>query len=117
MNVICNGDFNAATTANYQVLQLINGCRPWDNYGKFTFISDQGSSVVDYFLMSSSFLDFVHTFSVEDRIESDHMPVELYCNFYTDQNAHLGEKKYRRKRKSYFGAKKRFRILKITLHL
>ena len=42
--------------------------------------------------MSSSLLDFVHTLSVEDRIESDHMPVELYCNFYTDQNACLGEK-------------------------
>ena len=65
--------------------------------------------------MSSSLLDFVHTFSVEDRTESDHMPVELYCNFYTDQNAHLGEK-IQRKRKSYFGAKKRFRILKIALH-
>ena len=38
VNVICNGDFNAATTANYQVLQLINGCRPLDNHGKFTFI-------------------------------------------------------------------------------
>ena len=73
-------------------LQLINGCRPWDNHGKFTFISYQGCSVVDYFLMSSSLLDFVHTLSVEDRIESDHMPVELYCNFYTDQNARLGEK-------------------------
>ena len=73
-------------------LQLINGCRPWDNYGKFTFLSDQGCNVVGYFLMSSSLLDFVHTFSVEDRIESDHMPVELYCNFYTDQNARLGEK-------------------------
>ena len=43
-------------------LQLINVCRPWDNHGKFTFISDHGCSVVDYFLMSSSLLDFVHTF-------------------------------------------------------
>ena len=41
--------------------------------------------------MSGSLLDFVHAFSVEDRTESDHMPVELYCNFYTDQNAHLDE--------------------------
>ena len=31
-------------------VQLINGCRPWDNHGKFTFISDQGCSVVDYCL-------------------------------------------------------------------
>jgi len=56
-------------------LRLISSCRPWDNHGKFTIISDQGCSVVDYFLMSSF---------AEDRIESDHMPVELYCNFYTD---------------------------------
>jgi len=31
-------------------LQLINGCRSWDNHGKFTFIFDQSCSVVDYFL-------------------------------------------------------------------
>ena len=23
-------------------LQLINGCRPWDNHGKFIFVSNQG---------------------------------------------------------------------------
>ena len=83
-------------------LQLINGCRSWDNHGNFTFISEQGCSVVDYFLMSSSLLDFVHTFSVEDRIESDHMPVELYCNFYADQNAHLGEKLQAKKEKIFW---------------
>ena len=43
-------------------LQLINGCRSWDNHGKFTFISDQGCSEVNYFLMSSSLLHFVHAF-------------------------------------------------------
>ena len=71
--------------------------------------------MVDYCLTSSSLLDFVHTFSIEDRTESDHMPVELYCNIYTDRNIHLGEK-IQVKKKRYFGAKKRFRILKITSH-
>ena len=88
-------------------LQLINGCRSWDNHGNFTFISEQGCSVVDYFLMSSSLLDFVHTFSVEDRIESDHMPVELYCNFYTDQNVHLGEKIQTKKDKIFWCEKRK----------
>ena len=83
-------------------LQLINGRQPWDNHGKFTFISDQGCSVVDYFLMSSSLLDFVHTLSADDRIESDHRPVELYCNFYTDQNARLGEKTQGKKEKIFW---------------
>ena len=75
----------------------------------------KAATVVDYFLMSSSLLDFVHTFSVEDRIESDHMPVELYCNFYTDQNARLGEK-IQAKKEKIFWCEERFGILKITLH-
>ena len=30
------------------------------------------------------------------------MPVELYCNFYTDQNAHLGEKLQAKKEKIFW---------------
>ena len=58
--------------------------------------------MVDSFLMSSSLLDFVHTFSIEDRIESNHMPVELYCSFYSDQNARLGEKIQAKKEKIFW---------------
>ena len=36
-------------------------------------------TVSDYILMSSDILYLVETLNVNDRIESDHMPVKLYC--------------------------------------
>ena len=30
-------------------LLLVNGCPPWDSVGKFTYVSQHGHSVVDYF--------------------------------------------------------------------
>ena len=97
-------------------LQLVNRYRPWDMHGKFTFMSDQSYSVMNCFLISSSLCDFVQKIVVEDRIESDHMPVELYCNFYTDPDSIVGEKA-QQKRKRYFGVKTKYMILNSTLHL
>ena len=63
-------------------------------HGKFTFMSDQGYSVVNYYYFifwSSSSCDFVKKVIVEDRIESDHMAVGLYSNFYTDPESCVGK--------------------------
>ena len=86
-------------------LQLLKGCRSWDMLGKFTFVSDQGYSVVDdcyYYFMSSSLCDFVQKILIEDRIESDHMSVELHCNFYADLDSCVGEKAQEKKEKVYW---------------
>ena len=60
-------------------LEILNGFCPGDETGNFTYLSEHGYSVVDYFLMSSDILYLAETLNVNDRIESDHMPVELYC--------------------------------------
>lgn len=60
-------------------LEMLNGCVRFADSGKFTFISDHGYSVVDYFIVNQDFSDSVETLLVADRIESDHMPVEMYC--------------------------------------
>ena len=80
-------------------LLLVNGCPPWDSVGKFTYVSQHGHSVVDYFLMSSALSRCVQNLTVEDRIESDHMPVELHCTFYTDANLNECNKTQSRKEK------------------
>ena len=61
------------------LLKILNGCVRFPDSGKFTFISDHGHSVVDYFLVNNAFCDFVEGLVVADRIESDHMPVEMIC--------------------------------------
>ena len=58
-------------------LEILNGFCPGDETGNFTYLSEHGYSAVDYFLMSSDILYLVETLNVNDRIESDHMPVVL----------------------------------------
>ncbi|KAK7100495.1 hypothetical protein V1264_023441 [Littorina saxatilis] len=54
-----------------------------DLRGRYTFISDSGNSVNDYFLMSVNLFESAADkckLNVLERIESDHMPVELALN-------------------------------------
>lgn len=67
------------------VLQLciFNGVCNGDKPGRFTYISDSGNSVNDYFVSSYDLFDFIYSkcdFKVAERLESDHMPLEFYMN-------------------------------------
>ena len=55
----------------------LNGMCSGDEFGRFTFSSDRGNSVVDYFLCSLELLSLDMHFNVVNRIESKHMPVTL----------------------------------------
>eukprot|EP00745_Piridium_sociabile_P020325 TRINITY_DN31284_c1_g1_i11.p1 TRINITY_DN31284_c1_g1~~TRINITY_DN31284_c1_g1_i11.p1 ORF type:complete len:245 (-),score=15.35 TRINITY_DN31284_c1_g1_i11:10-744(-) len=62
LNGICNGDFD----------------------GQFTYISQTGNSVNDYFLLSKDLFSIVYSsckLLVSDRLDSDHSPVELHFKF------------------------------------
>ena len=56
----------------------LNGYNKGDPEGEFTFVSTQGNSVVDYFVVSSDLAtkNNMH-FEVSSRIESSHMPIIL----------------------------------------
>ena len=60
-------------------LELLNGCVRFDSSGNFTYLSDHGHSVIDYFLTSCNISKYVEKLTVKERIDSDHMPVEMYC--------------------------------------
>ena len=65
-------------------LCIMNGVCYGDPQGRFTYLSDTGNSVNDYFIMSKELYFSAQNnfkFCVADRIESDHMPVEFYINF------------------------------------
>ena len=68
---------NLCTSFN---LCILNGRCHGDPEGRYTYITDMGSSVVDYFLMSCDLLACIWDdcqLVVQDRSESDHMPVVL----------------------------------------
>ena len=50
----------------------LNGTHQGDTEGQFTFVSDQGNSVLDYCIVSSDMY-----FGVSTRVESDHLPIQL----------------------------------------
>ena len=57
---------------------VLNGCTARDSKGRYTYISPQGESVVDYCLMVAPQLNYHVDLTVAQRVESDHMPLEIY---------------------------------------
>jgi len=56
----------------------LNGNHSNDKTGNFTFVADQGNSVIDYFLLSPElFYSANMFFEVGSRVESKHMPIHL----------------------------------------
>ena len=68
-------------------LYILNGRMAGDKDGMFTYISEQGSSLIDYFISSPGLFQYFSHFRVGNRIESKHMPLNL--NFTVS-----GETKY-----------------------
>ena len=62
-------------------LIILNGYCLGDTDGAFTFISPNGSSVIDYCIVSDDFLCNSLSLNVESRIESWHMPLVLDVEF------------------------------------
>ena len=79
-------------------LCILNGMCPGDYSGRYTYVSDTGSSVNDYFLFSNDLFVAVYDSCkqvISECIESDHMPVELYFRFLKEKelNADEGDEK------------------------
>ena len=58
-------------------LTIMNGTLG-DECGKFTYISTSGCSIIDYFIVSRQILHMPISLHVAEKIESKHMPVELF---------------------------------------
>ncbi|KAK7501726.1 hypothetical protein BaRGS_00007157 [Batillaria attramentaria] len=58
-------------------LKVHNGQSKGDEQGMFTYISNQGNSVIDYLITSFSLSDHIASVTVGSRVESPHMPVEV----------------------------------------
>ena len=72
---------NMCTTLN---LCIANGMCYGDRNGRYTFISDFGSSVIDYFLLSADLFAFLFEsckLSVLENIDSTHLPVVFSVSF------------------------------------
>ena len=58
-------------------LIILNGHLPGDEYGDFTYVAYNGSSIIDYFISSRCLIPLCNELKIASRVECKHMPVEL----------------------------------------
>lgn len=56
-------------------LSIVNGRKEGDGEGGFTYISGRGCTVIDYVIANEEGWDRIETCKIEERVESDHLPV------------------------------------------
>ena len=56
---------------------ILDGCCNGDRKGEYTYVSPQGSSAIDYFIVSEDLFSTSCNLRVGDRVASWHMLVEL----------------------------------------
>ena len=67
-------------------LSPIAGLKEKSFSSAFTFIGHRGSSIVDHFVTSVNILDYIKNFKIENRIESNHLPISLILQGDKDQS-------------------------------
>lgn len=61
-------------------LHVLNGNTEGDWQGEFTHTDYQSQSVIDYAAVKEDTIDLIKTFTIGDRIKSDHFPLEITVN-------------------------------------
>ena len=61
----------------FNSLCILNGRTSDDKMGHITCIANKGKTIVDYFIVSINLLNFVNSFKVTPRHESDHFPISI----------------------------------------
>lgn len=56
---------------------IMNGGSSEDKLGEFTYVGERGCSVIDYIIVNERCYNEIISFRVEERIDSDHMPLKL----------------------------------------
>lgn len=54
---------------------ILNSRKEGDRKGEYTYVSNKGCSVIDYVIVNEKGYDIINNFKIEDRVDSDHMPL------------------------------------------
>jgi len=62
---------------NATALIIVNGRADRDTRGKYTYLSDQGSSAIDYCLCPTEIFHRIQQFKINELIDSKHQPITV----------------------------------------
>lgn len=63
-----------------------------------TYVGTRGSSVIDYVLVNESLYDRVKKLRIDERVESDHMPLNVYIELKEKEEEDRNTKKEEKKK-------------------
>jgi len=72
-----NGGRNLIDWVQDRGWYLLNGTCRGDWNGEFTYVGARGRTVIDYVIVNEKVYNNVLDFKIEDRVDSDHMPLQL----------------------------------------
>ena len=75
-------------------LCILNGRTDGDREGHITCIANKGKSIVDYFIISKKAFQFVSSFTIIPRTESDHFPLVTTLSGFCTANESLTDPVY-----------------------
>lgn len=89
-------------------LNVLNGKTEGDWEGEYTYVGARGSTVIDYIFVNNSIYEKVLTFRVEDRVDSDHLPLTMEIEEEDEEEVEEERRgpKTRKKGKENIGIKK-----------
>lgn len=75
--IIGNGGERFIEKMQEMRLSILNGKILGDWEGEYTYVGVRGNTVIDFIFVNEKVIDKTIAFKVEDRVDSDHMPVSL----------------------------------------
>ncbi|UYV84141.1 hypothetical protein LAZ67_X001306 [Cordylochernes scorpioides] len=94
-------------------ITIVNGRTKGDMHGSFTFISERGSSVLDYFMYTHGLTQIISDMWIEELSYSDHLPIVLQIN--TGYEAIKSSYKYEILTRKFIWTKENVEMLKHNL--
>jgi rubrerythrin len=77
--------------------EVLNRNKQGDEGGKWTYIGSRGETVIDYGIMNKEAWERVEEFRIEEKVESDHLPLEI--NIEETNHEERGQEKAREEQK------------------
>lgn len=86
-------------TMKEEGLYITNGRTKKNWEGEYMYIGARGSTVIDYVFVNEHIQDRIREFIVEERVDSDHMPIclEIEAEERRGQSRHSNEETNKRK--------------------